>query len=149
MSYELLMMKYPQLVIKEKAMPRGLFGLYFDNEIHINKMLGKYDKHCTLAEEIGHFETTYGDITDQSTVRNRQLEAIARRWAYNKIVSLDKIIECYLNGHTTLRDMCIHLEITPVFLKTSIDFYIAKFGGSKQHGEYIVMFDPLNVIKNN
>ena len=146
-AYEMMMSRYPQLVFKEKAMPKGLFGIYFDNEIHINKIIGLHDKHCTLAEEIGHFETTYGDITDQTVLRNRQLENIARRWAYKKVVSLDKIIECYLQGHTTLYDMCNHLEITPKFLKTSIDFYIARYGGSKRYRDYIVMFEPLNVRK--
>ena len=78
MAYELLMMKYPHIHIREKKLPRGLQGLYFDMEIHINKYLNKYEKHCTLAEELGHYETTYGDITDQSYVRNRQLETLAR-----------------------------------------------------------------------
>jgi hypothetical protein len=148
MAYEKLMMEYHFIKIEElQIMPRKLLGLYFDNEILIDKYIGKHEKHCVLAEEIGHYETTTGDITDQTILRNRQLENIARRWAYKRIVSLDKIIECYLKGHTTLYDMCNHLEITPKFLKTSIDHYIAKFGGSKTHGEYVVLFEPLNVRK--
>lgn len=148
MSYERLMREYSYIkVVEDSKMPIRLGGLCKNNVIYINQLLNMYNKHSVLAEEIGHYETTYGDITDQSIVRNRQLENVARRWAYRKIVSLDKIIECYLEGHTTLYDMCNHLEITPTFLKKSIDYYIMRFGVCKTHGEYVVSFEPLNVQK--
>lgn len=148
MAYEHLLLEYSHIkVIEDAKMPKRLGGLCKNNVIFINKHINKYDKHSVLAEEIGHYETTYGDITDQSIIRNRQLENVARRWAYKKIVSLDKIIDCYLKGHTTLYDMCTHLEVTPEFLKTSIDYYIAKYGGPIEHDNYRVFFEPLNVSK--
>jgi len=148
MTYERLMIEYSHIKIIEDAdMPIGLGGLCKNKVIYINKHISKYDKHTVLAEEIGHYETTYGNITDQSIVRNRQLESVARRWAYRKIVSLENIVDCYIKGHTTLYDMCCHLEISPEFLKTSIDYYIAKYGASIEKDEFLVMFEPLNVQK--
>src|SRR5690625_1983507 len=109
MAYEKLMSKYPQLTIKEVTLPRGLSGLYYDNVIKIDKHKSKYEKHSILAEEIGHYETTYGDIIDQTNIKNRKLELVARRWAYEKLVSLNKLIDCHNNHITTVSEVCTHL----------------------------------------
>ena len=143
MSYEALIAEYPQIDIKEVLLPKGLAGVYFDNEIHLDKRRGKYEKHCILAEEIGHHETTYGDITDFNVLWNWKLELVARRWGYEKIVSLDKLIDCYEKGFKSLDEVCIHLEITAEYLKTSIDHYSSRHGISVIHRGYEMFFDPL------
>ncbi|MFJ7972662.1 ImmA/IrrE family metallo-endopeptidase [Psychrobacillus sp. NPDC096389] len=147
MEYERLIMEYPQVKIIEKALPKGLPGLYYDNVIEIDKFKNKYEKHCILAEELGHYETTYGDITDLKDMRSVKLEQIARRWGYEKIVSLDRLIDCYERGQTTLEEVCLNLEVTPEYLKNVIDYYIEKYGIYKLYKEYKINFDPLNVNK--
>lgn len=147
MEYERLIMEYPQVKIIEKALPKGLPGLYYDNVIEIDKFKNKYEKHCILAEELGHYETTYGDITDLNDMRSVKLEQIARRWGYEKIVSLDRLIDCYERGQTTLEEVCLNLEVTPEYLKNVIDYYIEKYGIYKLYKEYKINFDPLNVNK--
>ena len=87
MTYDRLIMEYPHIKIIEKVLPKGLPGLYYDNVIEIDKFKDKYEKHCILAEELGHYETTYGDITNLNDMRSIKLEQIARRWGYEKIVS--------------------------------------------------------------
>lgn len=144
MRYESLVLEYPHLLIKEvKNIPKGLAGLYTDNMILIDKYRGRYEKHCVLAEEIGHHETTHGDITDLKSVRNRKLELIARRWGYEKIVSLDNLIECHEMGYKSLEEVCTHLEITATYLKTSVDHYSSRHGISTIHNGYQISFDPL------
>lgn len=144
MAYEALISEYPQLTILEVPdIPKGLAGLYIDNLILLDKHRGKYEKHCILAEEIGHYETTHGDITDIKKIRNWKLELVARRWGYEKIVSLDKLIECHEMGYRTLEEVCIHLEITAEYLKTSIDHYSSRHGISLKYRGYEMFFDPL------
>lgn len=147
MEYERLIMEYPQVKIIEKALPKGLPGLYYDKVIEIDKFKNKYEKHCILAEELGHYETTYGDITDLNDMRSVKLEQIARRWGYEKIVSLDRLIDCYEKGQTTLEEVCVNLEVTPEYLKNVIDYYIEKYGIYKLYKEYKINFDPLNIKK--
>ena len=144
MRYESLVLEYPHLLIKEvKDIPKGLAGLYTDNMILIDKYRDWYEKHCVLAEEIGHHETTYGDITNSKSMTNRKLELVARRWGYEKIVSFDNLIECYEMGYKSLEEVCTHLEITASYLKTSVDHYSSRHGLSTRHKGYRIYFDPL------
>lgn len=144
--FERLMIQYPHLDIKEDSyMPKGLSGLYFDNSIRINKRLLAYEKTGVLAEEIGHHETTHGDILDYNDTRKRKLEVLARRWGYEKIVSLDKLIQCYEARYITIEDVCTHLEITDTYLKSALEFYNVKYGGACTHKNYRITFDPLNI----
>ncbi|MDD3648474.1 MAG: hypothetical protein PHS44_08340, partial [Candidatus Dojkabacteria bacterium] len=64
-------------------------GLYIDRNIALDKEVktGK-EKSCILAEELGHYYTTVGDITDQTKVENRKQELRARMWAYNDRIGL-------------------------------------------------------------
>lgn len=144
MGYEALKLQYPQLTIKEVSnLPKGLAGINFGNEIHLDNKRCKYERHGILAEEIGHYETTYGDITNLNDIRNWKLELVARRWGYEKIVSLDKLIECHEMGYKSVEEVCVHLEITDKYLKTSIEHYFSRYGLSALHRGYEIFFDPL------
>lgn len=147
MSYERLIKEYPHLKIYEKILPKGLSGFYYDNIIEINKYKTSKEKHCILAEELGHHETTYGDITMLDSVTNKKLELVARRWGYHKIVSLESLIDCYILGHITVEDICEHLEITTNYLHEAISVYHQKYGLYVRCKGYRIFFDPLNIQK--
>lgn len=147
MLFEQLMMEYPHIRVVEEVLPNGLYGLYYDNKIFINKNKTTYEKHCVLAEELGHYFTTYGDILNLKEIQNLKLELVARSWGYEKIVSLDKLIECYLSGHTTVEDICIYLEVVPSYLFKAIEKYNQRYGLSVIHKGYEIFFDPLNIKK--
>ena len=148
MSYEKLQTQYPHIRIIEKNLPKGLSGLYYDQQIEINKAKNIYEKHCILAEELGHYETTVGDITDLDDLHNRKLEQVARRWGYEKIVSFDHLIECYKLGITTAEEICLHLEITLQYLKEALDVYKQRYGMAVKYNGFLLSFDPLNVEEN-
>jgi len=142
------MSEYPHLTIKEVGdIPKGLAGLYMDNLILIDKYRSKYEKHGILAEELGHYETTYGDITDLAKINNWKLELLARNWGYRKIVSLDKLVTCYELGYTTSEEVCTHLEVTAKYLKDSIDHYHSHYGIFTRYRDHLIYFDPLYIRK--
>lgn len=148
MRIEKLMLAYPELIfIEDPNMPSGLGGAISGNEITINKNRNLYEQHSILAEEIGHYETTYGDIADTTNIRNWKLELVARRWSYKKLVSFDDLIYCYKNRLTTLEDICTFLEIQPDILKISLDYYLSHYGLYIEHNGYKIMFDPLNIVR--
>ena len=130
-------------------MPRALSGIYFDNTIRINKFIEAYEKTGVLAEEIGHYETTYGDILDLKDLRKKKLEVVARRWGYEKIVSLHKLIDCYQLGHRTIYDVCCYFEITDTYFENVLEFYKMKYGDYKDHEGYRIFFDPVDVKSIN
>ena len=73
MTYEELM-KSDDVSISEidmSAVP-SLKGLYYAGSIGIDKNLKTTkEKACVLAEELGHYHTSSGDILDQSNVASR------------------------------------------------------------------------------
>ncbi len=80
-KYEILMAKYDNLHIEERSMKND--GLYADGCIWINNNMPECRQYCTLAEEIGHYETSTGDILDQTDVSNRRQKRAVRRRAYD------------------------------------------------------------------
>lgn len=74
MTYEelLKLSDAENLIVKEKNIP-GYGGRIYKNRIAIHQGIDtSIEKACVLAEEIGHYHTAVGDITDQSDVENRK-----------------------------------------------------------------------------
>ena len=100
------------------------------------------EKACVLAEELGHFYTSSGNILDMSDISNRKQEARARLWAFNRQVGLRGLIDCYKNRCLTLHDMAEHLDVTEQFLQDAIDCYRSKYGLYVQVDNYVIVFQP-------
>jgi len=145
--YEQLMDQYPGLIFEEdENMPPKLPGVIVDNFITINKKRSIYEKHFILAEEIGHYLTTAGNITKLNTVPKIKAEVVARRWGYEKIISLDDLVSCFEKNHLTAEDVAHDFEIEIKALKIILDHYFDKYGPSVQHKGYIINFDPFIAI---
>ena len=71
---------HEQLIVKEKPLINN-DGRIYKNRIAIRTDLTDIEKSCVLAEELGHYYTTVGDILDQSDDGNRKQERRARLWA--------------------------------------------------------------------
>lgn len=127
------------LIAKEKKLPISK-GRIKGNRIAINRSLIETEKKCVLAEELGHYYTTVGNILDQSEVNERKQELQARAWAYNRLIGLDGIIEAYLHGCRDLCETAEYLEVTEEFLNDAILHYKSKFGTHVKTDEYIIFF---------
>lgn len=115
-KYEALLSEYEErLCVEERPMVNE--GLYCDNVIWINDRLPESRRVCILAEEIGHYETTVGDILDQRDLNNARQELRARKWAYNKLLSVGMIIDAASKGHTEVYDMAEYLDVDEEFLR--------------------------------
>lgn len=135
------------LITKEKPL-RANCGRIKGNRIAIKHDLDETEKKCTLAEELGHFHTTVGDIMDQSSDANRKQELRARLWSYNKLIGLHGIISCYKNGCQTAYDMAEHLGVTEEFLQEALQCYRSKYGIYTRFDNYVVYFEPtLSVLE--
>lgn len=133
----------------EDSIPNGkLKGFYFENIIVLDTSINS-DAELTsiLAEEIGHYETSYGDILDQTNSNNQKQEIKARRWAHNKLIPLNKFIECYEAKCKTRHEVAEFLGVTEVFLEEAITQYQLKYGTHTEFGEYFIFFNPVGVMK--
>ena len=108
MTYENLLQEAADenvYVIEDAPFQSLADGLIRNDVIGINRTVRQSTKRaCVLAEELGHYHTTVGDIIDQSSDANRKQELRARLWSYNKLIGLHGIISCH-KAHHPLRDV--------------------------------------------
>lgn len=102
-------------------------GRCVGNRIAIDKNIKTdAEKACILKEEIAHYLTTVGDITDQTNILNIKQEKLARRIAIEKLCSLDKIVESIRNGAMNKYDIIEMLNITEELFDEAIAYYSSK-----------------------
>ncbi|ARQ04360.1 hypothetical protein CW676_02290 [Macrococcoides caseolyticum] len=154
---ERLLDPYPNMVIEyDEDMPvkmGGLYERYFEYPngiITLADRLNYYMQNGHLAEEIGHHETSYGDITNayrrQYNVDAARQELRARRYGHKLILPLERLIKCYEHGHWgDIYEMCLCLEIDRSHFKNIIDDYKSKFGQYVKYDGYRIQFEPLKI----
>lgn len=149
MGYENLLLEadYNSVEVYEKNMTPTIKGLYSDNIIWINKHFNSNEKHCVLAEELGHYFTSYGNILDQTTIVNRKQEKKARYWAHKRLVPLRKIVQAHKAGIKNRYELAEFLNVTEAFLNESIERYKEVYGLSKDVDGLTVCFEPLGVLE--
>lgn len=97
MTYEELLniADHDGAVVLEKPLT-GSDGRIYRNRIAIRKGIETVkEKSCMLAEELGHYYTTSGNIIDQSDTLNRKQELKARFTGYNLKIGLIGIVNAY------------------------------------------------------
>lgn len=147
MKYENLLMEYGNnLIIKEKPLI-AYDGRIRGNHILIRKNMTQRQKACVLAEEIGHYYTTVGNILDQSDERNRKQEQKARLWAYNELIGLDGIIRVFESGCKDLHEIAEFLDVSTDFLVNALVSYQGKYGTKVKVGEYEISFVPILKVR--
>lgn len=148
MDYETLLDEADsrRLKVKEKTLNQ-YNGLIVGNKIAIRKDIEtETEKSCVLAEELGHYYTSSGDILDQSKPENRKQEHRARLWAYNKMITMDKLANARKSGCRNRYEIAEYLDVTEEFLQEAIDSYKEIYGdGYHQYGDYLICFEPLNI----
>lgn len=136
------------LIVKEKSL-QSSDGRIKGNRIAIRKDLKTTaEKACVLAEELGHYETTVGDILEMSSSWNRKQERQARLNGYNRMIGVFGIIRAYEAGCQAQHEIADFLNVTEEYLLECIECYRDKYGKMKSVDNYMVYFIPnLAVIK--
>ena len=136
-------------VIQRRFKSDRIKGLCCDDTIAIHKNIETTtQKACVLLEEMGHYNTTVGDISDLSKPQNRKQERQARLWAYNKQIGLYGLIRAYEGGCKNRYEIADYLEVTEEFLQEAIDCYRSKYGTGTMLDNYYIMFIPnLQILK--
>jgi len=151
MTYECLMLEAEKEGVKvyeHRFISSQLKGLYFDNIITLNSSIETgAERLCVFAEELGHYYTSYGNILEQNFAGNRKQERRARGWAYEKIITLDKLIEAHKTGIRSCYELAEFLGVTENFIKEAVEYYKNKYGLCAECGEYMIYFEPLVVFR--
>lgn len=150
MNYDELLKEAKQhgIDIYELPLTSRIKGLYCDKVIAISKFVSSTaEKACILAEELGHYHTSSGDILDQKDIRNRKQERRAREWAYERLVPLSAFIQAHKQGIRNRYELAEFLGVTEEFLNAAITYYQEKHGLSVKIGNFTIQFDPLGVVE--
>lgn len=136
------------LTVKEKPLKYNN-GRIKGNRIAIRQDIDtEKEKACVLAEELGHYYTSVGNILDMTSAANRKQERQARLWAYNKQIGLIGLVRAFEHGCQNRFEIAEYLEVTEEFLEECIECYRNKYGICKQVDNYVVYFIPqLSMMK--
>lgn len=130
-------------------LPQKFKGLYNDDAIYMDGHLSCAEERCILAEEIGHYETSSGNILDMSNLSNYKQEIKARTWAVDTLISLNLLIAAYESGVRNRFELAEFLGVTEEFLAFALEQMQYKHGSQAIYGDYIIYFDGsgLGVMK--
>lgn len=154
LSYDDLVKDLHDVSLDDRAdLPHRIKGLYI--ELGKNKiiLISKYiddrlEKKCVLAEEIGHYHKTTGNIIDQTMINNIKQEVVARRWSFENLVPFEGIINAFHSSVGNRYELADYLDVSEEFLEAALDYYKSKFGLSVEVNEnYTIHFDPLRVVR--
>lgn len=125
-----------------------LKGLYVDNTITLNTSIEtESDKKGILAEELGHYYTSYGDIRDQSKVENRKQEKRARAWGYERLIGIIDLVNAFKDGVRNRFELAEYLDVTEDYIEDALNHYKQKYGLYYKIDNYTVYFDPLIILE--
>lgn len=124
-------------------------GKCIGNTIYINNRITTKEKACILAEEIGHYYLTVGDITNQKDINNKKQELKARRYGYNLLIEPDDIIHAVKKGCNNRYEIADYLNISEEFFEELIEDYKKRYGIGVLVGNYYLQLEPnLGIIKD-
>ncbi|MBS6063739.1 MAG: hypothetical protein KH972_07710 [Peptostreptococcaceae bacterium] len=138
------------IILIEDDIPfENLKGLYFDNNIIIDKKIIKENEtNCILAEELGHYFTSTGNILMNNTLEDIKQEKKARDWAVSRLITLDDLIEAIIDKKSQdIAELAENLEVTEDFVIEAIKYYERKYGLSVNYKGYKIQFNPYLKVK--
>lgn len=158
---EALLDKYNELKIREIDLVLDkLKGYYRKNKqnpngiVYLNENFDYYVQNGVLAEEIGHHETSHGNLlgaykkSSKDHISKLKQEHRAKRFGYQLAIPLDKLINCYKEGlWGNLDDMCNYLEVDRKYFYEAIEDYKNKYGEYVAYKDYLIHFTPLLIRK--
>lgn len=138
---EKLMAKFQGLhYIFDPAMPEGQKGLYIDNHVYLNPRQTSEELTDTVAEEIGHYLTSAGDITKQDSMEDRKQEQRARDLGVTLIVTPEDIIACHKERFSTVWECAEYLGINKKTFEHAVKVYARMYEEGLSYKNYRILF---------
>lgn len=111
-----IMKDYPELKIDLVDMGNELGGFIYRNHIMLNKNMTENELIPILSEELGHYETTVGNISKYNSASDRQQERKARVWGITHLVSKKDIEQFKQRKYDSDYEVADELGITVPYL---------------------------------
>lgn len=149
MEFSALLEFLNDIELIERPIKGRIKGFYGNDTIVINKDISTTkEKMCILAEELGHHYTSTGDISNLSKIANRKQEQRARRWAVDKLIDVEDIIEAFNSGVQGRSELSDYLNVTEEFIEFALQHFQSLYGQAYKTEKYFITFNPLLVGRN-
>ena len=96
-------------------------GLICNRTILIDPRLSETRKAAVLAEELGHFMTSVGNIIDCRDANNSRQEAKARLWSYRRLIDPAKLAEAEAHGCCMPWEVAEYLGVDEQMLREAVE----------------------------
>ena len=140
-------------LIHTDQLPERLKAItYCDDSLNLiavsNNIPSIHEKTCILAEELGHYQTSYGNlISDSNYTSILKQEEMARRWADDHLLSPKAIADAIKEGCMSEDELVELFCITHEYLHEAIDRYICRYGIYFEIDETTMLcFCPLGLL---
>lgn len=128
--------------VKEAPLCSG-DGLCKGNRIAIRKDIPTLKKKAdVLAEELGHYYTTVGNIIELNNSADEKQERTARIWSYNKQIGLCGIIEAYRHHCQNRFEIAEYLDVSEDTLEEALECYRQIYGTGTWVDNWFIRFEP-------
>lgn len=121
-------------------------GMIVGNTIGIDSKKSTTEKSVIMSEEVGHLETSVGNILDQGDVCNRKQEHRARRWAHNHMISQQDLVNAAKHGCRSAYDTAEFLDVTEEFLEEAIQDFRQQYGSAYYSEDFMIQYEPYLLI---
>lgn len=102
-------------------------------------------RNAVTAHELGHQSTCAINLLNADTHIQNKYEYMADRWAAQKVMPVDKLLDGFKRGLRTIQEFCDFLEIDEPFFHRSLSVYSKVYGMSYTYKGYLFRFDPLEI----
>lgn len=121
-------------------MPVHQDGLIIGETVYLRPGQSSEELVRTVSEEIGHYLTSVGDISDTDNLESRKQERKARDVGATLIVSPQQLLDCYKAGLVTYWECADFLEIPVEILQRAVSVYSRSKNGKLKYNHYTFYF---------
>ena len=137
-----------RLKLYSYSMDKTVRGLCIGNNIVLNTDIDSINEfNCILAEEIGHYKTTVGNITAPG-INNARQELRARAYAYARLIGLKGLVEAWDADCRSVSETADYLSVTEDFFKAALEYYRGKYGVQTTYKDRLITFIPCLKVEN-
>lgn len=144
MTYDELLIEADDagLVVREAPLQSG-DGRCKGKRIAIRRDIPTLAKKAdVLAEELGHYHTTVGQIIAQDSANDIKQERAARLWGFNKRIGLLGLISAYKAHCQNAFEISEHLNVEQESLLEALEYYRQIYGTGIMIENYFIQFEP-------
>lgn len=102
-------------------------------------------RNAVTAHELGHQYTCAINLLEAEPHIQNKYEYMADRWAAQKVMPRERLLDGFKRGLRTVQEFCDFLEIDELFFRRGLAVYSKMYSISHTYQGYVFHFDPFDI----